>query len=197
MNEAGDDLGRDRTSTYGPNVIVMTNAGKPLFCRYGDIDNIAHITATIQLTLDTIRSSGESMHSIHTDSSIIAFLSIRSLTLIAIENRSDSDKDPDILPFLQFILEITHQHFVFMLSDSFQAALENSPGIDLSNTFGSLHTSLQYLLDKTLPQSNCAFFQIACGVEVYGLPYKVQMHILCFNILLNVFTQHEWACLDS
>jgi hypothetical protein len=128
----GEAFGCPKTaSTHGPNVIVLTNAGKPIFCRYGDVDSIAHLTATVQLITDIVKSDDDSIHSIHTDCSIIAFMNIRSLSLIAMERVNDPDNHQEVLPFLKLLLEITYQHFLFLLSDGFQTALENSPGIDL------------------------------------------------------------------
>lgn len=154
-------------STHGPNIIVLTNAGKPVFCRYGNLESIAHITATVQVIIDNIRSEDELIHSVQTDCSIIVFMNVRSLTLIAVQYITDKYQQFYDLPWLKLLLEITYQHFILLLSDRFQMALEESPSLDLQFILESCHKSLQNILYKASPLVNCASLQLACGVEVY------------------------------
>jgi len=166
----------------GPNIIVQTNAGKPLYCRYGDVDSISHVAATIQVITDSVP-----IHSIQTDCSVIAFMKARSLTLIAIS----SNPHYDDIAHLFSLLELTYSHLVFFISDRFQEALDISPGFDLNIMLGSFRKSLDTVLDRALPQRNCTPFQLSCGVEVHGIPSKVLFCDFTASNFSSYFSPHS------
>lgn len=151
----------------GPNVLIMSGAGKPIFVRYGsndrksceeeeaDEDEWATACSLIQAIRANVMSfsldSEEAaplgdIKSIKAGRKIIVFMSTEALTLVAI---GDQSLDTE---FLHLHLEYTYAQVIFTLTNQVNAIFRRSPNYDLRTMMGpNVNASLRNLLDRFDP----------------------------------------------
>jgi len=143
----------------GPNVIILSSAGKPIFVRHGtDEDEWASACGLLQglranvLSFDGVDSSLGEMQSIKAGSMLIVFLNTKALTLVAI---SDGDNGCQSEGWLRLQLEYTYAQVIFTLTDQIQSIFEQSPSYDLRTMMGpNVDASLRNLLDQFDPSNS-------------------------------------------
>lgn len=140
----------------GPNIIILSAAGKPIFVRHGSDEDewasacglIAGMKANV-LSFDDTDSTLGDIQSIKAGKSLIVFLNTKALTLVAI---SDGDTGSQCEGWLRLQLEYTYTQVIFTLTDQIQNIFEQSPNYDLRTMMGpNVDTSLRNLLDQFDP----------------------------------------------
>jgi hypothetical protein len=143
----------------GPNVIILSAAGKPIFVRHGsDEDEWASACGLLQglranvLSFQDVDSSLGEIQSIKAGSMLIVFLNTKALTLVAI---SDGDNGSQSEGWLRLQLEYTYAQVIFTLTDQIQSIFEQSPSYDLRTMMGpNVDASLRNLLDQFDPSDS-------------------------------------------
>ena len=144
------------TNPRGPNVIILSAAGKPIFVRHcGDEDEWSTACGLLQgiranvLSFGGNESSLGEIQSIQAGKMLIVFLNTKALTLVAI---SDGENGSQSEAWLRLQLEYAYAQVIFTLTDQIQSIFEQSPGYDLRTMMDpNVDASLRNLLDQFDP----------------------------------------------
>lgn len=162
------------------NYLIYTDAGKLIFSRYGDEAGLATICGIFQTLCAVINDDnlGE-VHCINTFTSKLVFMSVGSITLVAIAYK-DSDGQCDTIDHLRLQLECLYSAIIFTLSDAIQYMLQSDPQLDLMFLLGSSHEKLNLIMDdlNCFEQSQSTRRKSCCwvggGVDIIGpIPTEV------------------------
>lgn len=145
-----------RPKERGPNVIILSSAGKPIYVRHGsDEDEWSSACGLLQglranvLSFDGVDSSLGEIQSIRAGKMLIVFLNTKALTLVAI---SDGDNGSQSEGWLRLQLEYAYAQVIFTLTDQIQSIFEQSPSFDLRTMMDpNVDASLTNLLDQFDP----------------------------------------------
>lgn len=163
-----------RPKGMGPNVIIMSAAGKPIFVRYGrrersggvgvggeaNEDEWATACGIIQglrasvLTFgidgsDRGASSLGDIQSIKAGKRLIVFKHTEALSLVSISDRSDGNHNE---AWLRLLLEYAYSQVIFTLTSQVQSIFKSSPSYDLRSMMGpNVNDSIRNLLDRFDP----------------------------------------------
>lgn len=167
--DANNDRGTITKKVRGPNVLIMSAAGKPIFVRYGQGDQIlynpelleddeeewATACSLIQAIRANIMSFGMNseqadslgdVQSIKAGRKTITFMNTEALTLVAI---GDEEEDTE---FLHLHLEYVYAQVIFTLTNQVNSIFGRSPNYDLRTMMGpNVNASLRNLLDRFDP----------------------------------------------
>ena len=155
----------------GPNVLILSSAGKPIFVRYSDdADTWATACAVVQAVRANVLSFGLSgidrgasafgdICSIHAGNRLIVFMHTEAITLVAISDNGHGEA------WMRLLLEYAYSQVLFTLTDQVQAILQSTPNYDLRSMIDSNATeSIRNLLDG-FEGHGCASF-LTSGIEV-------------------------------
>ncbi|KAL7506074.1 hypothetical protein ACHAXN_003422 [Cyclotella atomus] len=160
---------RTSTKVRGPNVLIMSGAGKPIFVRYGNNDRTSSDMehhdededqwATACSLIQAIRANAMSfgldsdesaplgdIQSIKAGRKIIVFMNTEALTLVAI---GDEALDTE---FMHLHLEYAYAQVIFTLTNQVNTIFRRSPNYDLRTMMGpNVNASIRNLLDRFDP----------------------------------------------
>lgn len=159
-----------RYSRRGPNVIIMSAAGKPIFVRYGrssgefsgepNEDEWATACGIIQglranvlsFGIDDLERGASSLgdiQSIKAGKRLIVFKHTEALSLVSISERSDGNHNE---AWLRLLLEYAYSQVIFTLTSQVQSIFKGSPSYDLRSMMGpNVNDSIRNLLDRFDP----------------------------------------------
>ena len=161
-----------RYSRQGPNVIIMSAAGKPIFVRYGrrersggvggeaNEDEWATACGIIQglranvlsFGIDGLERGASSLgdiQSIKAGKRLIVFKHTEALSLVSISDRSDGNHNE---AWLRLLLEYAYSQVIFTLTSQVQSIFKSSPSYDLRSMMGpNVNDSIRNLLDRFDP----------------------------------------------
>lgn len=182
----------------GPNVIVMSDAGKPLFIRFGDEEQLTTLCGLIQAirvsTLNDEHLHYGDIQCIKAADMKLVFMSAGALILVAIattnpnhdgginaDNDDNDVNDDDYYyleteAYLRMQLEYTYGQVLFALTNHVQTLLAINPSIDLRSMLGhTTDVTIRKALDWVGPCGvGCAPFLMS-GIEVIlGIPSEVR-----------------------
>lgn len=156
---------RDR----GPNVLVLSAAGKPIFVRHGsadgrhppDEDAWSTACGVLQGLRASVLSFGHvgrsdrgapslgDVRCVEAGGRMIVFLHAGALTLVAISDREDGNHNE---AWLRLQLEHVYMQVLFTLTDQVQGIFGRSPGYDLRSILGTTEAgAIRNLLDRFDP----------------------------------------------
>ena len=147
------------------NVIVMTEAGKPIFARYGKQGDIARICGLVQAIRTAVNSKNKSsalnlgeIQSVHSKKTCTVFMTVGSITLVhtSTSNSSTNTNAIETEAFARLRLEYIYAHLIFMLTANIQNTFLHNPGFDLRSLISSSSDDnlLRGILDKSGPEGN-------------------------------------------
>jgi First Longin domain of FUZ, MON1 and HPS1/Second Longin domain of FUZ, MON1 and HPS1 len=124
-----DDDGSPWTSC---NFLVMSNAGKPIYYRYGKEDEMCRICGLLEAVRSSVPNAlgGETMRCFKTREKSLVFLSFGSLLLVAIGDNDESEA------FLRLQLEYLLGHILFTVTERVQEQFAFDPSFDLRTLLG-------------------------------------------------------------
>jgi len=153
----------------GPNVLILSAAGKPIFVRYGESgaeegepneDEWATVCGVLQGMRANILSFGLSglergasslgdIESITAGNRLIVFKHTEALMLVSISDRQDGNHNE---AWLRLQLEYVYSQVLFTLTDQVQSIFERNPSYDLRTMMGPNEAnSIRNLLDRFDP----------------------------------------------
>ena len=173
----------------GPNVIIMSAAGKAIFVRYGrepggeaNEDEWSTACGIIQGLRANVLSFGNSIinggfdnnrqassplgdiQSIKAGKRLVVFKHTDALTFVSISDRKDGYHNE---AWLRLQLEYVYSQVVFTLTSQVQSIFDRCPGYDLRSMMGSnVNDSIRNLLDRFDPSvddSDCDDSGSGCG----------------------------------
>jgi len=193
-------------STMKSNYLVLSDAGKLIFSHYGDDVSLCTICGLIQTlratTLNSESLSFGDIQCINTDSSLLVFMSVGPITLVALSFK-DSEGFCDTVDYLRLKLECIYSAIIFTLTDEVQYMLLNDPQLDISYLLGSTNTKIRNLLDEMDLEQDFSVCRTRCcwlgGVDIVSpIPVEVRysMFILsytctCISIHLELTIHHH------
>ena len=161
----------------GPNVLVMSDAAKPIYCRWGDEEDFGTLCSLIQAIRGSIKDDESMMNGdlqfMDVDGGMrVAFVTIGSLTLVAI-----STGQYETEAYLRLQLEYVYGQIILTLTDHVQKVFQKNPNMDIRNMLGSTHHIMDGLLNAAGPLGNSGPFLVA-GVEmVCPVPYLLRAEV--------------------
>jgi len=145
----------------GPNILILSSAGKPIFVRYGNEDEWSTACGVIQgiranvlsFGIDGLNERGAStlgyIQSIQAGERLLVFKNTEALTLVAISDRKDGNHNE---AWLRLQLEYVYSQVIFTLTAQVQSIFELNPSYDLRTMMGSnVNSSIRNLLDRFDP----------------------------------------------
>ena len=153
----------------GPNILILSAAGKPIFVRYGSIkdgadeaneDEWATACGVIQglranvvsFGIDGLQRGASTLgdiKSIEAGKRLLVFKHTEALTLVAISDRKDGYHNE---AWLRLQLEYVYSQVIFTLTSQVQSIFQNNPSYDLRSMMGSnVNSSIRNLLDRFDP----------------------------------------------
>jgi hypothetical protein len=162
---------------HGVNVLVLSDAGKPIFARYEHrgID-IPRLCGLLQALLSSTRdhlNAGE-MRSIswklnNNGSSRMVFLSMGALTLVAMDETGQCTELQ-----LQLQLEYVYAQIIFSVTERIQTIYQSNASFDLYNLLQNDQPSIRSLLDSTEGSSTFPMFLTAGIPTVFPLSQEAR-----------------------
>ena len=105
---------------------ILSEAGKPIYSRYGDEDKLAALMAVMQATVSFVQDMGDNIRSIKSSDSTIVFLNRKPLILVAVSHMTES--------VTQLIVQLTylyHQVLSVLTLNQLSRIFEQRKGYDL------------------------------------------------------------------
>jgi hypothetical protein len=140
------------------NVIVMSEAGKPIFARFGNKEEeTVRLCGLIQALRTSISSRNNSLQlgeiqSLRTGLYSVVFMTVESITLLAISKVTSTKKQPNHHEFteayLRLQLEYIFAQLIFTFTSQVQDALQRNPSLDLRSQLKD-EQMLRGILDDT------------------------------------------------
>ena len=141
MNKEKDDCPANAT-----NYLILTDAGKLIFSKYGDEARLSTICGLIQtLRATTLNDSSlgyGDIQCINTSSSKLVFMPVGVILLVAISTK-DRDGTCDTEDYLHRQLECIYSAIIFTLTDEIQFTQQ-----DICHLLGSTTDKLRQLMDE-------------------------------------------------
>lgn len=148
------------------NVIVMSEAGKPIFARFGQDEEVSRICSLLQAVRTSILYSrglglGD-IQSLQSEGLTIVFMVAGSLTLVAVSHESLCR---ETMAYLRLQLEYVYANIIVAFTSSVQTMFDHNPGFDLQNLLsGTTETLMRQVLDESSSSGNPAPF-LTSGIE--------------------------------
>ena len=88
---AAEDLTLSPTWRYKKkHFFILSDAGKPIYSRYGDEDQLASLMAVMQATVSFVQDMSDNIRAIKSDGTSIVFLNRKPLILVAVSHTTES-----------------------------------------------------------------------------------------------------------
>lgn len=133
------------------NFLVLSEAGKPIYARHGhdeDISRICGLLQALQSSVPESLGSSNRLRSLRAANLWLVFLSVGSLTLVAMDNEGHNNTEA----YLRLQLEYMYQHIVFTVTArAVQDSFAFDPSFDLRRLLGS---STDAILNALLEESS-------------------------------------------
>ena len=105
---------------------ILSEAGKPIYSRYGDEDQLASLMAVMQATVSFVQDMGDNIRAIKSKGTTIVFLNRKPLILVAVTHTTESAT--------QLIVQLTylyHQLLSVLTLNQLSRIFEERKGYDL------------------------------------------------------------------
>ncbi|KAJ7538741.1 hypothetical protein O6H91_11G062000 [Diphasiastrum complanatum] len=110
--------------------LILSNAGKPIYSRYGDENRLAGFSATIQAIMSFVQNSGDCIQSIRAGNHQIVFLVKGPIFLVSI----CATEEP--IQALQRQLELLHGQLLLLLTKAVDKCFEKNSKFDMRPLLG-------------------------------------------------------------
>jgi hypothetical protein len=150
------------------NVIVMSEAGKPIFARHGSEEEISRQCGLFQAIRTAVNGNqalnlGE-IQSLRSEKLCIVFMSVASITLVSISKVENEIVETEAFARLQ--LEYIFAQLIFTLTEQVQNIFIHNPGFDLRTMLTSSDSLMHGILDDSGPDGNAGPYLVA-GVQSF------------------------------
>jgi hypothetical protein len=152
------------------NVIVMSEAGKPIYFRFGTDEEVARACGLIQairmslLLVDPRLELGD-IRSLSSKSLKLVFMTVGSITLVAVARRGRHGEVAETDAYLRLQLECAYGTILLTLTEQVQNVLLQNPNLDLGESLGATEGMLSEILDRASPgnEQHCGTFFLTGG----------------------------------
>ena len=159
----GDDCGdggpQSQSSWGCRNFLVMSDAGKPIYVRHGKEEEVSRICSLLQAIRSSVLSNNcGDIKSLRSGSLCLVFMSVGSITLVAIGDHTDTEA------YLKLQLEYVFCQIMFTVTSRVEKYFAYNPSFDLRTLLGNTDTIINGILDESSP-SGCPGRHILGSVE--------------------------------
>jgi hypothetical protein len=161
------------------NVIVMSEAGKPIFARRGSEEEIARQCGLFQALRTSVNGNkafrlGE-IQSLRSGKLCIVFMTVGSITLVAI-SRLDENEITETEAYLRLQLEYVFAQLIFTLTEQVQSVFQHNPSFDLRSMLTSSDSLMHGILNECGPNGKAGPFLVSGVQPVFPLSPSVREH---------------------
>jgi len=167
------------------NVIVMSEAGKPIFARYGSQGEVARQCGLVQALRTAINGNHSTLglgeiQSIHSKKLCIVFMTVGSITLVNVLQRTKPETGDfgkgvgDTEAFGRLQLEYVYANLIFILTANIQSTFTHNPGFDLRSVIKSNDNLLRGILDESGPDGNPGPLLVSCVQSCFPISHRVR-----------------------
>ena len=157
-------------------IIIMSEAGKPIFSSSGDAESLAKACGMLQAirtsVMDPKANLGD-IQTLKTNLRTIVFMSVGSLTLVAIS----STRTPEA--HLKLQLEYLYSHIIFTMTNRIQDVFAQCPGYQLDIGDSAFQSILCDISTKSQPN------YLTGGAKIIG-PFSSRLRESCSKALQTV-----------
>jgi hypothetical protein len=159
------------------NVIVMSDAGKPIFARHGSEEEVSRQCGLVQALRTAVNGNstlglGE-IQSLQSNDLLMVFMTVGSMTLVSISSGPTLDV-METEAFCRLQLEYVFAQLIFTLTEQVQAIFVHNPGFDLRSLTSTSDNLLRGILDGSSPDQNPGLFLVAAVQSVYPISNRVR-----------------------
>lgn len=164
-------------SSYTTNVIVMSDAGKPIFARHGSEEEVSRQCGLVQALRTAVNGNsalglGE-IQSLHSNELSMVFMTVGSITLLSISTKSNMGVI-ETEAFFRLQLEYVFAQLIFTLTEQVQTVFLHNPAFDLRSVMSSSDNLLRGILDESGPDRNSGLFLVAGVQSVYPISNRIR-----------------------
>lgn len=159
------------------NLLVMTEAGKPVFARSGSEEDVARQCALFQAIRTAVYGSNDDfdlgeIQSIQSSGMMIAFMVVGAITLVSITQQNEV---LETALFARLKLESIYGQLIFSLTDQVQTIFRQNPGFDLRTMMTATENNLiSGILDEIGPLGNPGPFLATSVKTVFPISRKLR-----------------------
>ena len=158
------------------NVLVMSEAGKPIFWRHGSEEDVARHCSLVQAIRTATRGNGlGEIQSIESNNVSMVFLSVGSLTLVSIVKSAEASVGiMETQAFSRLQLEYVYAQLIFNITDQIQTVFRSNPGYDLRSFMASGDNIIRGLLDESGPDGNGGPLLLGAVQSLFPISHKLR-----------------------
>ncbi|GJP42053.1 hypothetical protein CLOM_g1649 [Closterium sp. NIES-68] len=127
---ADEDENQPEWRQHGRHFLVVTNAGKPVFSRYGDEYKLAAFGGVLQALVAYVESTGDHIRSISAGLHQVLFLVRGSFYLVAITDAGEPE------PIIERQLDHLHKMLLMLLTSAIERSFLRNPKFDIRPLLG-------------------------------------------------------------
>jgi hypothetical protein len=148
------------------NVIVFSEAGRPIYARYGREEDVARTCGLVQAlraSLVSLEDAGlGDIQALRSNKKTMVFLTIRSITMVAISTIEPLSGTRETEAYLRLLLEYVYGQIICSVTEQVQNSFLQDPGFDLQAMLGASTNIINELLDEAGPSGNAGLFLSGC-----------------------------------
>ena len=157
------------------NVLVMSEAGKPIFWRHGSDEDVARQCSLVQaIRTATLGNGLGEIQSIESNNLSMVFMSVGSITLVSIVQSAAASGIKETEAFSRLQLEYVYAQLIFNMTEQIQAVFRSNPGYDLRSFMTSGDNLLRGLLDESGPDGNGGPFLVGAVQSLFPISHKLR-----------------------
>lgn len=157
-------------------ILIMSEAGKPIFTSSGDAESLSKTCGLIQAIRTSVldrKSNLGDLQTLKTNQSTMVFMSVGSITLVAVSTTQATEAH------LKLQLEYMYSRIIFTMTNQVQAVFARSPGYDLD--IGD--SAFQHIMNDASRKSPPNY--LTGGANVIG-PISFKTREMCSKVLRMV-----------
>mmetsp|Transcript_31582 Transcript_31582/g.76275 ORF Transcript_31582/g.76275 Transcript_31582/m.76275 type:complete len:538 (-) Transcript_31582:3198-4811(-) len=164
----------------GNNIIVMTEAGKPIFSTNDSEEEVGRQAALFQAIRTAVDGNDDALglgelKSIHSGSFMIVFMEAGAITLVSMIEKGDKEGIVETEAFARIQLEHVYAQLIFSMTDHAQKILAQNPGFDLGTMVTITEKKLlNAILSKCGPDGNVGQFLTGSVETVFPIPHNLR-----------------------
>lgn len=161
------------------NFIVMSNAGKPIFARYGDEEEVARVCGLLEAVRTSITYSRTlglgDIQSLRSGSLAVVFMAVGSITLVALspinanDDSSFSSGETETFHYLKLQLEYLFALIIFTMTEQVQSMFQHNASFDLRTMLGATEGTMRDMLNDAGPEGEPGPFLLGGAQTVFPL----------------------------
>lgn len=161
-------------------MMVMTDAGKPVFSTYDSEEEGARQAALFQAIITAVQGNDDALglgelKSVHSGGLVIVFMVVGVITLVSIIEKGEEDGIVETEVFARIHLEHVYAQLILCMTDHAQKILMQNPGFDLSTMVTVTEKKLlNGILNKCGPDGNIGQFLTGSVESVFPIPHQLR-----------------------